>query len=57
MVVPVMNKYQKIHVYINWWDMIHPFPKNNYPTPFIDQIIYDSVGGEVFSFMDVFSRF
>ena len=33
------------------------FPKDNYPTPFIDQIIDACTGSEVFSFMDGFSRY
>ena len=31
--------------------------KDNYPTPFIDQIIDACAGSEVFSFMDGFSRY
>ena len=30
-------------------------PKDNYPTAFIDQILDDCVGNEIFSFMDGFS--
>ena len=29
-------------------------PKDNFPTPFIDQILDECVGSEVFSFMDGF---
>jgi hypothetical protein len=32
-------------------------PKHNFPTPFIDQILDDCVGSEVFYFMDKFSRY
>ena len=32
-------------------------PKDNYPTPFIDQIIDDCSGDEIFSFMDGFSGY
>ena len=32
-------------------------PKDNFPTPFIDQILEECVGSEVFSFMDGFSRY
>ena len=32
-------------------------PKDNFPTPFIDQIIDACVGHEVFSFMDGFSGY
>jgi hypothetical protein len=32
-------------------------PKDNYPSPFIDQIIDDCAGCEIFSFMDGFSGY
>ena len=32
-------------------------PKDNYPTPFIDQIIDNYAGCEIFSFMDGFSGY
>ena len=32
-------------------------PKDNYPTPFIDQIIDDCAGDEIFSFIDGFSGY
>lgn len=35
-------------------DINKPFPKNNYPTPFIDQIIDECAESEVLSFMDGF---
>ena len=36
----------------NWW-----LRWDNYPTPFIDQIIDAYAGSEVFSFMDGFSGY
>jgi len=48
----------------NWVSNIVPITKNNracrkdnYPTPFIDQIIDDCVENEIFSFMDRFSKY
>src|SRR5882757_5476655 len=38
-------------------DLNKACPKDNYPTPFIDQIINACAGSEVFSFMDGFSRY
>ena len=38
-------------------DLNKACPKDNYPTPFIDQIIDSCVGSEVFSFMDGFSGY
>ena len=32
-------------------------PKDNFPTPFIDHILDEFVGSEVFSFMDGFSKY
>ena len=32
-------------------------PKDNFPTPFIDQILNECAGSEVFSFMDGFSGY
>ena len=56
-IVPVMKKQGKIRVCIDYRDVNHACPKDNYPTPFIDQIIDDYVGCENFSFMDVFSGY
>ena len=38
-------------------DLNKACPKDNYPTPFIDQIINACAGSEVFSFMDGFFRY
>ena len=42
---------------VNYRDVNHACPKDNYPTPFIDQIIDDCAGCEIFSFMDGFSYY
>ena len=42
---------------INYRDVNQACPKDNYPTPFIDQIIDECVGCEIFSFMDGFSGY
>ena len=54
-IVPVMKKQGTIRVCVNYRDVILSCPKDNYPTPFIDQIIDGCVGCEIFSFMDGFS--
>jgi hypothetical protein len=36
-------------------DLNKACPKDNYPTPFIDQVIDECVRSEIFSFMDGFS--
>ena len=41
-------------VCIDYRDVNLAFPKDNYPTPFIDQIIDDCAGCEIFLFMDGF---
>ena len=46
-----------MHVCIDYMDLNRACPKDNYPTPFIDQIIDDCASCEVFSFMDGFSGY
>ena len=46
-----------ICVCTKFWDLNKACPKDNYPTPFIDQIIDAYAGSEFFSFMDGFSRY
>ena len=46
-----------IHVCTDFRDMNKSCPKDNFPTPFIDQILDECVGSEVFLFMDDFSRY
>ena len=46
-----------IRVCIDFHDLNKAFPKDNYPTPFIYQIIDACWGSEVFSFMDGFSGY
>ena len=42
---------------VDYRDVNQACPKDNYPTPFIDQIIDECVGCEIFSFMDGFSGY
>jgi hypothetical protein len=44
-----------ICVSVDYLDLNNSCPKDNYPTPFIDQIIDNYVGSVIFSFMDGFS--
>jgi hypothetical protein len=52
--VPVNKKQGTIRVCTGFHDLNKACPKDNFPTPFIDQIIYECVGCEAFSFMDGF---
>ena len=52
--VPLDKKKGTIRVCIDFIDLNKACPKDNYPTPFIDQIIDECVGYEIFSFMDGF---
>lgn len=52
--VPITKKQRTIQVCVDYRDINKACPKDNYPTPFINQIIDDCVGCEVFSFMDGF---
>ena len=55
--VAVNKKEGKIRVCTNFQDLNKACPKDNYPTPFIDQILDDCSGDEIFSFMDGFSGY
>jgi hypothetical protein len=53
----VDKKQGTIRVCIDFRDLNKACPKDNYPTPFIDQIIDECAGNEIFSFMDGFSGY
>jgi hypothetical protein len=52
--VPVNKKQGMLHICVDYRDINKACHKDNYPTPFIDQIIDDCVGSEIFSLMDGF---
>jgi len=56
-IVPVMKKQGTIRVCVDDRDVNQACPKDNYPTPFINQIIDECAGCEIFSFLDGFSRY
>jgi len=49
-----MKKQGMIKVCVDYRDVNQACPKDNYPTPFIDQIIDECARCEIFSFMDCF---
>ena len=54
----LVNKKQgTIHICTDFHDLNHSCPKDNFPTPFIDRILDECAGSEVFSFMDDFSGY
>jgi hypothetical protein len=55
--IPVNKKQGTIHVCMDFHDLNKACPKDNFPTPFIDQIVDECAGCEVFSFMDGFSGY
>jgi hypothetical protein len=55
--VPINKKQGTIHVCTEFCDLNHACPKDNFPTPFIDQIIDDYADHEALSFMDNFSGY
>ena len=55
--IPIDKKQGTICICTNFQDLNKSCPKDNFPTPFIDQIIDAYVGSEVFSFMDGFSKY
>jgi hypothetical protein len=52
--VLVNKKQGTIRVCIDFHDLNKAYPKENFPTPFIDQLIDECAGCEAFSFMDGF---
>jgi hypothetical protein len=55
--VSVAKKQGTIRVCVYYHDLNKACPKDNYPTPFIDQIIDNCAGSVIFSFMDGFSGY
>jgi hypothetical protein len=54
----MVNKKQgTIHVCVDYRDINKSCPKDNFPTPFVDHIINDCEGSEIFSLMDGFSGY
>jgi len=53
--VLVDKKQGNLHVCMDFRDLNKARPKDNFPTPFIDQILDECDGSEIFSFMDSFS--
>jgi hypothetical protein len=53
--VAINKKEGKIRVCTDFCDLNKACPKDNYPMSFIDQILDDCSGDEIFSFMDRFS--
>jgi hypothetical protein len=56
-IILVAKKQGTIHLCVDYRDLNKDCPKDNYPTPFIDQIIDNCVGNVIFSFMDGFSGY
>ena len=56
-IVHVDKNQGTIWVCVDYRDINRACPKDNYPTPFIDQIIDECVGSEIFSLMDGFSSY
>jgi hypothetical protein len=55
--VLVNKKQGMIRICTNFRDLNKAYPKDNFSIPFIDQIVNECAGCEVFSFMDGFSRY
>jgi hypothetical protein len=51
------KKQGTIRVCIDYRDIKKACPKDNFPTPFVDQIVDDCTGSEIFSLMDGFSGY
>jgi hypothetical protein len=55
--VPIDKKQGTIRVCVDYRDINKACPKDNFPTPFIDQIVDDCARSEIFSLMDGFSGY
>jgi hypothetical protein len=55
--VPVNKKQGTICVCVDYRDINKACPKDNYPTPFVDQIVDDCADNKIFSLMDGFSGY
>jgi hypothetical protein len=55
--VPINKKQGMICVCIDYRDINQACPKDNFPTPFVDQIVDDYTVSEIFSLMDGFSGY
>jgi hypothetical protein len=55
--VPVNKNQGTVRVWMDFRDLNKSCPKDNFLTPFIDQILDKCAGSEVFSFMDGFSGY
>jgi hypothetical protein len=56
-IVSVTKKQGTICVYVDYRDLNKACPKDNYPMPFIDQIIDNCAGNVIFSLTDGFSGY
>jgi hypothetical protein len=56
-IIPVNKKEGTIRVSTDFHDLNKAYPKDNFPTPFINQIVDECAGCEAFSFMDGFSGY
>jgi hypothetical protein len=55
--VSVDKKQVTIRVCMDFHDLNKAYPKDNFPAPFINQILDECAGSELFSFMDGFSGY
>jgi hypothetical protein len=55
--VLVIKKQGTICICVDYSDINKACPKDNYPTPFVDQIVDDCGRSEIFSLMDGFSSY
>ena len=56
-IVTITKNQGTIRVCVDYHDINRACPKDNYPTLFIDHIIDECAGNEIFSFMDGFSGY
>ncbi|KAA0054927.1 uncharacterized protein E5676_scaffold1163G00360 [Cucumis melo var. makuwa] len=56
-IVTVPKKDRKVRMFMDYRDLNRTSPKDNFPLPYIDVLVDNTVGYSTFSFMDGFSRY
>ena len=56
-VVPIPNKNGKVNMCVDYKDLNRAIPKDDFPLPYIDVLVDNTVQHKIFSFMDGFSGY
>ena len=56
-VIHVPKQDGKVRVFVDFCDLNKAIPKDDFPLPHIDMLVYSTTGHSMLSFMDGFSRY